>query len=202
MGRFIMTSEVNTILGFTSTYDTSIQNWLPYMPGRVCAICNNFFKYKLAYVSGGDFVFSAAASTITTEEDDFVDDGRFKAGYDIYVQGTLYNDGFYCMSAVTSTQITIDTDSQYGIKVLVDENVETEDLYDVYISLIMWPKEIKPIVANMLRYDIFERDTKKGIQSEKIGNYSVSYFRAAGLGYNYPDDIIGGLDMFIIPAVG
>jgi len=197
-----MLSEVNTILGFTSTYDTSIQNWLPYMPGRVCAICNNYFPYKLAYVSGQDYVFSATADTITTARDDYVDDGRFAVGDDIHVEGTLRNDGFYIISIVTSVQITIKTDAEYAETALINENVDTEDLYDVNIRFVKFPRELKPIVANMIRYDIFDRDTKKGIQSEKVGNYSVSYHRAAGLGYNYPDDVIGGLDQFTIPAVG
>lgn len=201
MGRFIMTSEVNTILGFTSTYDTSIQNWLPYMPGRVCAICNNYFTTNQAFVSGGDYTFSATTS-IRTAEDSFTMDGNFVAGDDIYIKGTLRNDGFYILSEVSSVLAKISVDAEYAEQAVVAENVDTEDLRDVYIYFVKFPRELKPVVANMIRYDIFERAYKKGIQAEKVGNYSVSYFRAAGLGYNYPDDIIGGLDMFIIPAVG
>jgi len=199
MGRFIMVSEVNAILPATAT--TSIQLWLPYMPGRVCAICNNYFLSDQAYVSGGDYTFSATSS-IRTAEDDFVDDGNFAVGDDIYVKGTLRNDAFYIISVVTSILIAIKTDAEYAAKAVVAENIDTEDLRDVYISFVKFPIELKPIVANMIRYDIFERQYKKGISSEKVGNYSVSYFKAAGLGYNYPDDVVGGLDQFVIPAVG
>jgi len=199
MGRFIMVSEVNAILPATAT--TSIQLWLPYMPGRVCAICNNYFLSDQAYVSGGDYTFSATSS-IRTAEDDFVDDGNFAVGDDIYVKGTLRNDAFYIISVVTSILIAIKTDAEYAAKAVVAENIDTEDLRDVYISFVKFPIELKPIVANMIRYDIFERQYKKGISSEKVGNYSVSYFKAAGLGYDYPDDVVGGLDQFIIPAVG
>jgi len=201
MGKFIMVSEVNTILGFTATYDTAIENWLPYMPGRVCAICNNYFIDRHSYVSGGDFTFSAMTS-IRTAEDNFTDDGNFAVGDDIYVKGTLRNDGFYIISIVTSVLITIKTDSKYAETAVVAENIDNENLDDVYIRFVKFPRELKPIVANMIRYDMFDRGTKKGIQSEKIGNYSVSYHRAAGLGYNYPDDVIGGLDMFTMLAVG
>ncbi len=196
-----MTSEVNTLLGFTSTHDTAIQNWLPYMPGRVCAICNNFFLTNQAFVSGGDFTFTASAS-IRTAEDNFINDGNFAAGDDIYIQGTLRNDHFFVLSAVTTVLCTIDINSEYAEQTVVTENVETEDLLDVMINLVMFPRELKPVVANMIRYDIFDRPFKKGVQAEKIGNYSISYFRAAGMGIDYPDDIIGGLDQFIIPAVG
>ncbi len=199
MGRFIMVSEVNAILPSTAT--TAIQLWLPYMPGRVCAICNNYFLSDQAYVSGGDYTFSATTS-IRTAEDSFTEDGNFAVGDDIYVKGTLRNDGFYILSEVSAVLAKINTNAEYAEQAVVAENVDTEDLRDVYISFVKFPRELKPIVVNMIRYDIFERQYKKGIQSEKVGNYSVSYFRAAGLGYNYPDDIIGGLDMFVIPAVG
>ena len=201
MGNFVILSEVNSILGYTATYDTSIAFWLPYMPGRVCAIMNNWFTTDQAVVSGGDFTFSAAAS-IRTAEDSFVNDGNFAAGDDILVKGTLRNDGFYTLSAVTTVLLTINVNATYAEKAVVTENVEIEDLRDVLINLIMFPRELKPIVANMIRYDMLERANKKGISAEKVGNYSVSYRTAAGLGYSYPDDIISGLDQFTIPAVG
>ena len=198
MNNFILLSEVNSILGFTATYDTSIAYWLPFMPGRVSAICNNKFTTKQAYVSGSDFTFSASTS-IRTAEDSFVGDGNFAAGDDIMVKGTLRNDGYYVLSAVTTVLLTIDENTTYAETAVVAENIETEDLRDAYIYLVMWPRELKPVVANMLRYDIFERDGKKGITSEKVGNYSVSYKTTAG--YDYPEDIIGGLDQFTVPAV-
>ena len=201
MGNFVILSEVNSILGYTATYDTSIAFWLPYMPGRVCAICNNYFASDQAYVSGGDFTFSAAAS-IRTAEDSFVGDGNFAAGDDIRVVGTLRNDAFYVLSAVTTVLLTIDINSTYARKVVTAENVETEDLRDIKINLVMFPKELKPVVAQMIRYDMNERASQTGIASEKVGNYSISYMKAAGLGYSYPDYIIGGLDQFTIPAVG
>ena len=200
MGRFAMTSHVNALLGYTSTYDTSIAIWLPYMPGRVCAICNNYFPYSLAHVKGGDFTFTASSS-IRTAEDSFSTDGRLAAGDDIYIKGTLRNDRFFVLSVVTSTLITIDTGVDYASSAVISENIATEDLYDVTISLVMFPDELKPIVANMVRYDMLERSSKR-IQSERIGNYSVAYSQASALGYNYPDDVIGGLDQFINPAIG
>lgn len=200
MGNFVILSEVNSILNFTdSTYDDRVAFWLPYMPGRVCAICNNYFATPQAYVSGGDFTFSAAAS-IRTAEDSFVEDGNFVAGADIRVVGSLYNDGFYTLSAVTTVLCTIDINTTYAEPKVVAENVETEDLLDVFINLVMFPRELKPIVANMIRYDMIERPTRSGAAAEKVGNYSISYVTAAGLGMNYPDDVIGGLDQFTIPV--
>jgi len=202
MGSFIVTSEVDSVLNYTtSTYDSRIQFWLPFMPGRVCAICNNYFIRNDAYVEGGDFVF-ATAGTITTAEDDFLEDGNFKAGDDIYIKGTLRNDGFYVISTVTSSVITIDSSSVYSETTLRTEDIDDEDLDDnVFIWFVWFPRELKPIVANMIRYDMLERGTKKGINQERIGNYSVSYQRAADIGYNYPDDVIGGLDQFTIPVM-
>lgn len=202
MGNFITTSEVNTMLNYTtSTYESRIQDWLPYLPGRVCAIANNYFKSKQAYVNGSDFLFSASSAVIRTTGEDFIDDGHFQAGDDIYVKGTLRNDGFYVISTVTTTVITIDTSSEYSVVSITDEDIDDEDLDDVYIWFVRFPRELKPIVANMIRYDMLERLSKKGISQERIGNYSVSYQRAADIGYNYPDDVIGGLDQFVIPAV-
>jgi len=201
MGNFVTLAEVKSILNYTdSTYDTRIAFWLPFMPGRVCAIANNFFLTNQAFVSSGDFTFSASAS-IRTAEDSFVEDGNFKAGDDIWVDGTLQNDGFFVLSAVTTVLCTIDTDSLYAETAVVAENVETEDLRNVFIGLVMFPRELKVPVANMIRYDMIERPTRTGVTAEKVGNYSVSYKMTAGT-VDYPADIIGSLNQFTIPATG
>jgi hypothetical protein len=68
----------------------------------------------------------------------------------------------------------------------------------IVIGVVDWPRGIKPIVANMLRYDMDVRPVLKGVSSESIGDYSVTYTSGGG-GYGYPADIMYGLSIYQIP---
>lgn len=201
MGNFVKVDEVKAYLNYTdSVYDARIQVWLKIFPDRVIRLCDNTFGHRDAYVLGDDFAFVSSAGTITTSDEDFIDDGRFKAGDNVLIRGTLRNDGHYRISTVTTTILTIDSTPGYGQNAFTDEDVDDEDIDSIRISLVIWPEAIKPIVANMLRYDMIERAKRTGVTSERIGNYSVTYIKT--MGTDYPPDIMEGLYPWMIPAIG
>lgn len=201
MGDFIRVDEVKAYLNYTdSAYDARIQTWLKVFPERIITLCDNTFGHRDAYVEGDDFDFDSSSGTITTADEDYIDDGRFKAGDNILIRGTLRNDGHYKISTVTTTVLTIDSTPGYGQDELVDEDMDDEDIDSAKISLVIWPPAIKPILANMIRYDMLERAKRSGVISERIGNYSVNYIET--MGTDYPPDIMEGLYPWIIPAIG
>ena len=193
----IEVGEVKMFLNYAdATYDTRIRQWIPYVRDRVMKICNNEFVNDDIESYASDYVFSTA-NTIYSVDADFTEEG-FAAGDWFRVRGTVKNDGVYKISTVTSTTITITDDFE-----IVHEDPDAMGLTEtVYITYARFPTAMKPTVANMIRYDMTERANRSGMASEHIGNYSVSYFRAASMGFDYPDDIIGGLDPWVIPASG
>lgn len=191
----INVGEVKKFLNYTdATYDTRIRQWIPYVRDRVMKICNNEFVDDEIECYSSDYVFSTT-NTVYCIDEGFTEEG-FAANDWFRVKGTAKNDGVYKIATVTSTTITI-TD---------DFTVTHEDLdalgitRTVYITYVRFPSAIKPIVANMIRYDMLQRADKTGVASERIGNYSISYYRARSMGYDYPDDIIGGLDPWVVPV--
>ena len=192
----ITLQEVKYLLNYTDdTYDTRIKTLIPYMPERVTRLCNNRFTNDDCETSGDDIVFASAANpTITTTDEGFTED-NFLADMDIYVKGSLLNDGFYTISTVTSTVMTLTTADE-----LTDETVSTEDI-TITITQVKWPKGLKPIIANMIRYDMIDRVGRSGVKSERIGNYAVTY-ESGATGVDYPGDVIAGLDIYRVPGVG
>jgi len=193
----ISLQEVKYLLNYTDdTYDTRIKTLIPYMPERVALLCNNkFMNIDCRTTSADDIVFASATNpTITTTDEGFTED-NFLADMDIYVEGSLLNDGFYTISTVTSTVMTLTTADE-----LTDETVSTEDI-TITITQVKWPKGIKPIIANMIRYDMIDRVGRSGVKSERIGNYAVTY-ESSQVGVDYPGDVVAGLDIYKVPAVG
>ena len=191
----ITVRETKNLLNWTDdNRDTQIRTMIPYVRDTVSLICNTRFTNKKCETNyANDIVFASATNpTITTTDEGFTED-NFKANMDIYVVGSLLNDGFYNLNAVSSTVMTLQaTDA------LQDEITSAQDTI-VTITQVKWPESIKPVVANMLRYDIITRMTRTGVKSERIGNYAATYFGASGMGY--PDDILSGLYMYQIPAI-
>ena len=191
----ITVQEVKYLLHYTDdTYDTRIKTWIPYVRDRAVLLCNNKFTNDDCITENADdLVFASATNpTITTTDEGFTED-NFKANMDVYIKGSLLNDGFYTISTVTSTVMTLTTSDE-----LSDETSTAQDT-TVTITQVKWPDGLKPIIANMIRYDMIDRMGRSGVKSERIGNYAVTY-ESGQTGVDYPGDIIAGLDIYRIPA--
>jgi len=199
----ITLKDVKSLLNYTDdTYDVRIKSLIPYVQDKVITITNNKFKQPRVYLRTSEIIFASADNpTITIDDPAFdFDDIGFKNGDDICIEGTMKNDGIYQISTVGTDSLTLTVDASGVIR---DEDAVNDFSYtytDVVVSLVVFPRAIKPAVANMIRYDMLERVNRTGVSSETIGNYSVSYARAAQLGYDYPDDVVGGLDPWVIPV--
>ncbi len=107
--------------------------------------------------------------------------GDFKAGDNIIITGSIRNNGYYTITGITDTEITVEED-------LIDENEY------MYIYLVIYSKSVSNIAARMVGYDVLERGEAQGVESERIGSYSVKYRDICGVGY--PQDIVAGLTRF------
>jgi len=216
----ITLDEVKILLGLTTAdHDSVIQKIIPMMPSRVADICDNHFfaagvdvgfideerrwsgrfhNYmgEGIYTSqhGGLYTFdgmdfSASTNTIELRNRDSFESEGFADGDEIYVGNSYQNDGYYEMSTVTTDTLTLVSAgaSHYGA-----ENVVKAELSGatIFVFVVNWPRDIKPVVASMIRYDYEERPKLNGARSKSLGPWSESY---GSNSYGYPEEIISGL---------
>jgi len=138
-------------------------------------------RYESVYSA---FTFDATAGTISAGSDVYGSlTDTFAAGDTVFIAGTRRNSGYYTITNVTASALTVSED-------LADETAPSFLLFaDV-------PAPLIAIIANMVYYDVYKRGTAAGLKSERVGTYS--YTRAddtTGLGY--PDDVTAGLAGYI-----
>lgn len=114
---------------------------------NLCDYANNYFEK--AYESG-DFVISSNSIHVANE---------YKEGQYVRVMDSLLNDGVYKVHSFAGGVIVLEG-------TLIDES------FNGYIVSMCIPKEFVDLVAPMNAYD---NQVNKGVSSESIPNYSVSY---------------------------
>ena len=181
----ITTAEVKARLNISaSTYDTliaamiiDIVDWLPEY------LNNHFLNLNLKYTAS---TLSFDTLTITDSAEQFIEEG-FVDDMDIYVFTSDSNDGHYTLDTVAAGTMSIVDDHTFTIEAAGDASP--------IIYQVQFPKGLKSIVANMIKYQI-DQTSGQGAKSEKIGDYSITYqdtpFSGSGASA-YPSNIIGGL---------
>lgn len=110
----------------------------------------------------------------------------FAVGDTVQISESLYNDGLYVIE-------DIDIDNAH-----MDFNEILSDETCVLITKVKYPMDVKLGVANMLKWDIENRD-KVGIQSETLSRHSVTYFNMDGDNsiMGYPKSLLGFLKPYM-----
>jgi hypothetical protein len=185
----IMTvAEVKTLLGISgTTYDSQITAYLPIVQSHILEYCG-IGKFRdenkqisvatIAFVEGG-----VSADTITDSGAEFISVAEFEAGMDIYVEGSLSNDGAYTIGTVVAGTITLDTGDD-----VVDE--AAGEL--ITISRIRWPKAIKKFAA-MMTWENISAIKSGNVKAESVGDYSVTFDMSTGFG-GYSNTALSGLN--------
>jgi hypothetical protein len=166
-------------------YTTRIETLIPFVENKVCELCHQHFVkvgpvegYYVAFEAAG-LVFAATAKTITSTLQTFTS-FQFAAGDNIYVRGSLKNDGHYTLKTVTAGVLTLE-----DLYTLRDET--SQGIVEIYYCDI--PRELKPVLARMVEYELLIKPLQNpGMASESIGGYSYSRD-----GREYPGEILGDL---------
>ena len=126
-------------------------------------------------VSGGTFI----SETFTP----------FEVGDTVQVSGSARNDGLYTVRTVTDTTFAV--------------NEKTYDDIDVYVAKVAYPADVKMGVANLLKWELNNRD-KVGVQSESISRHSVTYYNMDGDNsiMGYPKSLMGFLRPYMKARFG
>jgi hypothetical protein len=154
------------------------------------ALLETLSMYKGAYDdwtitnNGGDPVtstFTGTAAMVGSVSAAIADDH-------IEVRGTERLDGLYKVTATTDTTVTVEADltaqTTTGLIVLLG------DMED-------WEHN----VGRMIWYDLYIRNKRGGLSSERIGTYSWTAGPSIG-GLSYPEEIAGGFRQYISAAPG
>ena len=152
---------------------------IPVVQERVNWICNNWFGTELSLQ--GTLTFNATARTITTTGGDAWASWGFAADDEIYVYRSHRNDGYYTISTIAGSALTLVSGSN-----VVDELSGRS----ILVSVVKWPADVKATAARMVAYDYDSRKARTpGLASKSLGPWSESYTDAVGID-GYPEDLI------------
>lgn len=139
-----------------------------------CITLQDFpYDYNYIYTSG----------SLTFKEGVISPVSNINAGDLIYVCGQR-NRFFSYVSTVEENSVTVDNTAI----------VNTTEPATIFVSGL--PASVEKIIAQMISYDVFDRETPNDLKSEHIGNYS--YTKADYLigSMAYPAEIVSGLESF------
>ena len=139
---------------------------------NVCSYLNNMF-----------FVKNLASGSLTFDNGKISPVSNINTGDLIYVCGQR-NRFFSYVSTVEENSVTVDNKAM----------VNTTEPAMVFVTGL--PQSVQNIIAQMISYDVFDREAPTDLQSEHIGNYS--YTKADYLigSMAYPSEIVSGLESF------
>ena len=178
----ITLAETKELLNITvTTYDDDFNVLIPIVQDRVVRLTNNEFRTRLKLAD----TFTFSGTTVTANNGNFATEG-FDDDDDVLIEGAYRNNGYYVVSSISTSVMTISTGALCSRTPVAELSGAT-----IILTVVRWEQAIKPVIANMVWFDYKIRPTLKGIRSESLGPYSVSY--ASGGEFGYPDDIINGL---------
>ena len=139
-----------------------------------CITLQDFpYDYNYIYTSGSLTFDNGKISPVS----------NINAGDLIYVGGQR-NRFFSYVSTVEENSIVIDNQSMVNI---------TEPAAIFVTGL---PQSVEKIIAQMISYDVFDREAPTDLQSEHIGNYSYTKADYMIGSVAYPAEIVSGLESF------
>ena len=139
-----------------------------------CITLQDFpYDYNYIYTSGSLTFDNGVISPV----------GNINTGDLIFVYGQR-NRFFSYVSTTEGNSVTVDNTAM----------VNTTEPATIFITGL--PQSVEKIIAQMISYDVFNREAPNDLQSEHIGNYS--YTKADYLigSMAYPSEIVSGLESF------
>jgi len=209
--------EVKDLLRIASgltTYDTIISTLIPTVTDRLFDICNNpFTAQPLVPLRFEDFriqkrmdhlqpsrdtgpyvlnqvqaAFNASAGTITAKGSSFAS-ALFASGQDFLIYNSYLNDGYYEVSTISTSVLTIATSYSFTGAVAATHSLNEEGSgASIYFAVARWPRGIKPVVASMIQYDYQDRGTWSEDSRSGHGEFG------------YPVELLRPLQPYTVPG--
>ncbi|MEW6507189.1 MAG: phage head-tail connector protein [Bacteroidota bacterium] len=180
----VTVSEVKSLLQIVdSSKDTFIASMIPIVQDFVFTYTNNYFEIltdKVYRESNSISFVNGSPSKINDSQNKFISAG-FVPGIHTRVQGSKFNDGVYKVAAVEAGSLILSAEEE-----LTNESVDSEVV--TLITVVKFPKGIKLPVAKLIGFHLDPKNAK-GVQSESLGDHSIS-FQSGG---NYPQSLLNDL---------
>ena len=144
--------------------------------------------YVLAEIEA---TFDASSLTVTARGSNFAS-AQFTANQDILIAGSYLNDGFYEVSAVSTSTLTILTSYSFtGAATATHTFADEATGASISFGVIKWPNGIKPVVASLIQWDYQQR-----------GQWQDSPSGEGWGEYGYPIELLRGLQPYTRPKFG
>ena len=160
----IKKTDVKRLLQIPATdtaQDDAIDKFIEVLPEWLVGFCRQNFINPNLYRVANTFTFSG--QTITDSLSGFLTAG-FAGGMDIHIYGSQQNDGYYTIESVTADVLTV-KDRHFN---------EEPEFWTVNLHQVIFPAGLQLPVASLFGYWL-SKGKKQGVNSESIGDYSVSY---------------------------
>lgn len=167
--------------------DTFIINMIPIVQDFIIKYTNNYFEIltdSIYYETNTISFVSGSPSKIVDSRNQFKNIG-FVNDIHIRINGSKFNDGIYKINTVNPGEIILSQDDS-----LINEDEDNELI--VNITVVQFPKTLKLIMAKLIAFNINVSNLKR-VQSESLGDYSVSYESNS----NYPQSLLNDLRPFM-----
>lgn len=166
----LLYTEVKNVLGIATsdtTKDSRITALIPWVIEFACKTLRTRFPGDIE-VSGDGISFTASTKKIADTDAGFED---IIPGIEIYVSGTLLNDGFYTVSAATSSEITVS-------ETLKDEVAGRT----VTITNVVFSQALKLTLSKIIGF--FLQNDPVGYSSQTIGPLNWDFVNAGAIPQN------------------
>jgi hypothetical protein len=167
-------AEVKNVLGILvsdTSKDTYIDAYIPQVIDLACRTLKTHFQGDIA--NSNEFAFSASSKTITDADSGFTD---FLVSMDVYISGSKLNDGFYTISTLTSSILTV-------TETLKDEAIDNT----IIISNVLMPVALKLTLSKIIGH--YLQKDKVGYSAFGVGSINWTYSNAGAL----PKELINEL---------
>lgn len=211
----ITIAEVKQFLNISAAetlFDLQIGTLIPVVTERIYSLCNNPFTVQpiatsmkwfrgplygrenrdstLYVLSQASATFVATTQTVTAVGENFAS-AQFAAGQDIFVRDSYLNDGYFYVSSVSTSSLTIATSYTFANAIPASHTfIDEATGASIFFGVVKWPIGIKPIVASLIQYDYQDR-----------GSWSEDSRTGHGE-FGYPTELLRPLATYTVPAFG
>ena len=182
------------ISAYCSISGTVTQVYIDAVVRNINLITNNFFVSDLCIST--DATFAGTSGGTITIGSNWVDFG-FADGDEIFISNSYRNDGYKTVSTVSGSVMTLSTTSS----VIAELSGRS-----IYFSVIQWPEGLKSIAANMVAYDVDDRDkVAANVTGHSLGPFSEQFGGGNQSGdsnpFGYPAKLTAPLNAFRLASL-
>jgi len=169
--------QAKEILQLTDTdeYDETLSVLIPIVQNHVIFnILHKSFSSQKVWLMSNTISFQSSTNKILDSAGKFLSEGRFTSGIDIWVTGSLFNDGIYFVKEALASSLEINFEHSIRNDFIEEPNTDKKETIFIRHLMLDSQDDLKVPTARLLFY-MMQQEGIKGIKSESVLTYSVQY---------------------------